>query len=167
MISIVTTNNSRNAWVKLEDKAKDIVVKSSSAIDAVWVYSGAIFRDKNNPANEAPDEEFDNVVRLTTGDFGVLDATYEVIGSFDENKNSQARDYVFEKPHEGRVVYGEQKPDFNLPDSKFPIEHYLVQIDDLEDRCLDFFPVLRNSIELLIEGVETSDLWGDGIASIQ
>lgn len=154
-------NRLGGTWGDLEDKARDIVVSSSFDIEAVWVYSGAIYRDQSNPDAESPDEDFDEVVRLTMGGFGVPDATFKVIGWFDDSHNFQARAYVFEQPHESRIVSGEQRPKFSLPNPKLPAENYLVKIDELEARIgVDFFPMLKNNIEIIVESADNSDLWG-------
>jgi len=153
--------NRGSSWRALEDEARDIVTRSSSGITAIWVYSGAIFRDKQNTANETPDDDFNQVVRLTDSGFAIPDATYKVIGWFDENKKFQTRAYIFEQPHQPRSVSGEQRPDFQLPNQNQDPETFLVKIDDLEERIgVDFFPMLRDDIEHLIEGAENNDLWG-------
>ncbi len=153
--------NQGMSWRKLEDEAREIVKRRTSRIGAIWVYSGTIFRDKHNPANESPDADFNNVVRLKNTGFAVPDATYKVVGWFNESKEFQARAYIFEQQHEPRTVSGEQRPKFHLPDQQSGPEKFLVKIDDLENRIgVDFFPMLQDDSERLIEGAENTNLWG-------
>jgi endonuclease G len=154
-------NRFNSAWRELEDEIRDIVVRSDSGIEAVWTISGTIYRDRQNPDTETPEEDFQNVVRLERGGFGVPDATYKIVGWFDENDRFQARGYVFEQPHSAQQVAGEQTLTFTLGDTRAPLVEYLVRIDEIEQRTgVDFFPMLQDTIEDLIEAVQPQDVWG-------
>ena len=88
-------------------------------------------------------------------------ATYKVVGWFDENDRFQARGYVFEQPHSAQQVAGEQTLTFTLGDTRAPLVEYLVRIDEIEQRTgVDFFPMLQDTIEDLIEAVQPQDVWG-------
>ncbi len=154
-------NRFGSTWGKLEDEIRDVVIRPGSDIDAVWSISGTIYRDKQNPSNETPEEDFQDVVRLSKGAFGVPDATYKVVGWFDVNGRFQARGYVFEQPHTMQVVNNAQEFTYVLGETKGPRTDYLVKIDDIENRMgVDFFPMLKDNIEDLIEGAEPQDVWG-------
>ena len=67
-----------------------------------------------------------------------------IVGWFDENGRFQARGYVYEQTDR----------------MKDPVE-YLTPIREIEERAgLNFFPLLVDSIEDLIEEAETDDMWG-------
>jgi len=151
--------NQGNAWRELEDEVRDVVVRQGSGIDAVWTITGTIYRDENNPAGESPEDDFQNVVRITDG-FGVPDATYKVVGWFDASGRFQARGYVFEQPHTEQQVGGQQQLTYTIP-VQTQAQDFIVRIRDIEDRTgVDFFPMLRDNIENLIEEATPSNLWG-------
>jgi len=130
------------AWRSLEDELRDICKDVDSAIPAIWVISGTLYRDKENPANELPEDDFEDVVRV--GDeFGVPDATYKIVGWFDLYGKFQARGYVFEEK-----VTSDQ------------MEDYLTPIDEIEQRAgVDFFPELADHIENQIESTSYAAMW--------
>ncbi len=140
---------------------RDIVVSPGTDIDAVWTIAGTIYRDETNPAGETPEQDFANVVRLDSGGFGVPDATYKIVGWFDERGFFQARGYVFEQPHSVAVVGGEQQFTYTLGTPTAALTTFIVPIDEIEERTgLDFFPMLRDNIETLVESATAGDLWG-------
>ncbi len=153
-------NRFNSAWRALEDEFRDIVVRPGSEIDAVWTISGTIYRDRQNPNNETPEEDFQNVVRLDRGGFGVPDATYKIVGWFDDNGRFQARGLIFEQPHTAQHVAGEQTLTYTLGDTQAPLAENLVTINEIEERTgVDFFPMLRDNIEDQIESTQPQDLW--------
>lgn len=154
-------NRLDSTWQKLEDEIRDIVSDPQSGIEAVWTISGTIYRDKSNAPGETPEKDFQNVVRLPKGKIGVPDATYKIICWFDENHRFQGQAYVFEQPHTADESGGELALNFTLGNTKASLTTYLVKIDEIEDRTgLDFFPMLQDDIEKLIEGTQYENLWG-------
>lgn len=154
-------NRLNSAWQKLEDEIRDIVVDEDASINGVWTISGTVYRDKTNPDSEAPEDDFDDVVRLPKGGFGIPDATYKIVGWFDENARFQARAYVFEQPHTATVSGNNINLDYSLGNPQAALTTFLVSIVDLEARTgIDFFPMLRDNVENLIEGSAHDDLWG-------
>ena len=66
------------------------------------------------------------------------------MGWFDQNARFQARGYVYEQD-----------------DRDNDLSTYITPIDDIEKRTgLDFFPILKDLIEDLIEGTGYADFWG-------
>lgn len=156
----VDINRNNSSWRTLEDILIEIVEKPDSEIEAIWTYSGAIFRDKTNHVDESAEDDFSDVVRLTEGDFGVPDATYKVVAWFDDEGKFDARAYVFEQPHNSNIVDGQQRPNFNLGNTKLPVVEYLVSIDEVEERSgVDFFPLLANAQEIAIESKVPDSVW--------
>ena len=154
-------NRFGSAWGVLEDEVRDIVVSPGADIEAVWAIAGTIYRDETNPASETPQQDFADVVRLDSGDFGVPDATYKIVGWFDDRGFFQARGYVFDQPHSVQIVNGEQQFTYTLGDPTADLVNFIVAIDEIEERTgLDFFPMLRDDIEDLIEIQVANDLWG-------
>jgi len=154
-----TQINQHGTWRTLEDKIRDVVNDEESGIEAIWTFSGTIYRDKTNPEGETPEDDYQSVVRLPSGGFGVPDATYKIVCWFDEGHDFQGRAYVFEQPHEVGI---DGKLEFELGETKAPLTTYLIKIDDLEKRTgIDFFPMLRDNIENLIEETQYDNLWGE------
>jgi endonuclease G len=154
-------NRLGSSWRTLEDEIRDIVRNNANAIDAVWTFSGTIFRDKVNPAGETPEDDFENAVRLPKGGFGIPDATYKIVCWFDENHRFQVRAYVFEQPHTFDENESDFTLDFELGDTKAPLTTYLVAIDEIEKRTgVDFFPMLKDEIEEIIEETSYTNQWG-------
>ena len=154
-------NRFGSAWGKLENEIRDIVTEPGTEIEAVWTISGTIYRDETNPSSETPEQDFAAVTRLPGGGFGIPDATYKVVGWFDENDRFQARAYVFEQPHTATFNGNDINLTYTLGNTKAPIADYIERIDTLENRTgLDFFPMLQDNIEDLIEGALNQDLWG-------
>ena len=153
-------NRLGGTWGKLEDEIRDVVARPESDVEALWTICGAIFRDSSNPSSESPEKDFASVARIRGG-FGVPDATYRVVSWFDGDGRFQARAYVFEQPHTASGSGDQIKLTFDLGKPDGPLADYLVRIDDLEQRIgVDFFPMLRDNIEDLIERTRYSDLWG-------
>jgi endonuclease G len=135
--------NRGKGWRDLEDAAQEIVKDEDSSIEVIWTISGSIYRDKENPPDETPEEDFAAVQRIGGG-FGVPNATYKIVGWFDEDGHFQARGYVFEQTDRMRRV-----------------ESYLTPIEVIEHRTgLDFFSLLKDDIEELIESTDHEDIWG-------
>ena len=154
-------NRFSSTWRTLEDEIQDIVVDANSGIEAIWTISGTIYRDIDNPATETPEDDFQNVVQFSDGEFGIPDATYKVVGWFDILGNFQARAYVFDQQHHEELVNGEQVLRYTFGDTRADLETYIVRINDVEARTgVDFFPMLRDNIENLIEGALPQDTWG-------
>ncbi len=79
-----------------------------------------------------------------------------------EDHRFQGRAYVFEQPHTAGTNGDALDLNFTLGDTKAPLTTYLIKIDDLEKRTgIDFFPMLRDNIENLIEGTQYDNLWGE------
>jgi len=155
-------NRFDSAWQELEDAIRDIVKGQNPDIEAVWTFSGAIFRDKQNPAGETPEEDFEDVIRLPWGAFGIPDATYKIVAWFDKNARFQARAYVFEQPHEETGLGDSFKLKYSAGNTKDDLYRYIVKIDEVEKRIgVDFFPMLKDNIESIVEGKKFSSLWGD------
>lgn len=134
------TINRGGAWRELEDEIVDVVSNDPAEIEAVWTITGTIWRDAANPAGETPEDDFAAVVRLPSGGFGVPDATYKVVGWFDDSGFFQARAYVFEQPHTASFSGDNISLIYDLGDPQ-PLVKHLVKIDDLEERTgVDFFP---------------------------
>ncbi len=79
-------NRFNSAWRELEDEIQDVVIGPGSQIEAVWTISGTIYRDRENPNSETAEDDFQDVVRLERGGFGVPDATYKIVGWFDDDE---------------------------------------------------------------------------------
>ena len=153
-------NRLGGTWGELENEIRDAVAGPGPDIKALWTISGAIYRDPANPPSETPEEDFAAVARIRGG-FGVPDATYRVVSWFDGNGQFQARAYVFEQPHTAELSGGQIKLAYDLGNPRGPLTAYLEKIDDLEQRIgVDFFPMLRDNIEDLIESTKYSDVWG-------
>ena len=89
------------------------------------------------------------------------DATYKIVGWFDDAGHFQARAYVFEQPHTARATGNQIALDYDLGDPRGPLVDYLVRIDDLEHRIgVDFFPLLRDDVEEAVERTIYEDVWG-------
>ena len=109
---------------------------------AIWIISGTLFRDEDNPEGELPEEDFSNLNKVGDG-FPVPHATYKVVSWFDSEGHFQARGYVFEQ--------NDRDPDTAT---------YLKAIDYIEDRAgIDFFPLLDDSVEAVIEATEYTRMW--------
>ncbi|MCK4625186.1 MAG: DNA/RNA non-specific endonuclease [Phycisphaerae bacterium] len=131
------------AWRNLEDAARDIVSHAGSRIDTVWTISGAIFRRKDGQGT--PETDFQNAKQAKIGSgYPVPTATYKIVAWFDEDGHFQVRGYVFEQS-----------------DKKTKPTDYLKAIDKIETRAgIDFFPMLKDSIEDKVEAEENDDMWG-------
>lgn len=130
-------------WRGLEDAVQQIVVKEGADIEVIWTISGTLYRDEENPDGEAPEDDFANA-EFVGGGFGVPKATYKIVGWFDRQGYFQARGYVFEQT--------DREPE---------VTHYLTPIDEIEERAgVDFFPMLKNYIEKIVEGTEYDNMWG-------
>lgn len=148
--------NRGGAWRQLEDEIEEIFDSGVFEGDAVWTISGALYRDRDNPPDESPADDFARVRRITTG-FGVPYATFKIVAWFEENGFFQARGYVFEQPYrvdaEGNLI-------FEIPDQSQPLANFIEPIDSIEARAgVDFFPHLRDSIENLIERTDYEHPW--------
>ena len=153
-------NRFGSAWAKLEEEIRAVVARPGSDIDALWTISGAIYRDAANAPSETPERDFATVTRIRGG-FGVPDATFRVVSWFDGDGQFQARAYVFEQPHTSEFSGDQIELAYNLGNPRGPLTRYLERTDDLEQRIgVDFFPMLRDNIEDLIESTEYSDVWG-------
>lgn len=146
--------NRGKAWRDLEDELRDIVANEDRGIEMIWVISGSVYRDDENPASEPPESDFADVELIGGTDgkqFGVPDATFKVVGWFDANARFQARGYVFEQSGPGVEMTGLATDP----------ESHIVPIDEIEARTgLDFFPLLKGFIENIVEGAENIDMWG-------
>lgn len=137
--------NQGKAWRGLEDAIQEIV-KDGSPIEVVWTISGTLYRDKTNPPEEKPEQDFQNAAFIGGG-FGVPKATYKIVAWFDVQGRFQARGYVFEQDAPN------PEPD---PDPK----KHLTPIDDIEKRAgVDFFPLLQDEIENLLEAKSHGTMW--------
>lgn len=154
-------NRDGGPWYRLEFEVRDVVADLDNDIDAVWIISGAAYRDTNNPAGETPEQDFQDVVRLPEIGFGVPHATYKIVGWFDGSHRFQARAYIFEQPHTVDVAEEEFTLIFTLGSTHKELDKHLVTIDEVEKRMgIDFFPLLDDDIEDLIEGTDYDNLWG-------
>jgi DNA/RNA endonuclease G (NUC1) len=152
--------NRGKAWGDLEDAARD-VVDPGSDIDVVWVISGALFRDTENPPAESPDEDMERAAEITDG-FRVPYATYKIVAWFGADGDFQARGYVFEQPYDVASGEAPKKSDFTIPDQNRSPVAFIRPIDEIETRAgVDFFPWLRDSIENAIESAHEGNLWGE------
>lgn len=134
MSNVVPQHKDMNgeAWNDLEELHQEAVDDTSLGIDALWVISGPIFE------HGAPQSSVGNGV-------GVPEATYKVIGWFDEAGDFQARGYVVRQEDRER-----DNP-----------ARYLRSIDSIEQATgLDFFPELPAQRAQEIESALPSDLWG-------
>ena len=101
--------NRGTAWRALEDELRDIVADEDRGIEVIWVISGSVYRDAENPASEPPESDFAAVELIGVADgkpFGVPDATFQVVGWFGSNARFQARGYVFAHPGTGGACPG-------------------------------------------------------------
>lgn len=138
--------NMGKGWRDLEDALQEIV-NDGSDIEVIWTISGTLYRDSDNPEDEQPEDDFQKAGLIGDG-FRVPQATYKIVGWFDGRGYFQARGYVFEQGG------SDPEPD---PDPK---EH-LTPIDEIEKRAaVDFFPLLKDYIEDLIEKQTYGDMWG-------
>lgn len=154
-------NRFSSAWGDLEDEVRKVVTKEWTGIEAVWTIAGAVYRDEQNSAGESPEDDFENVVRITKGRIAVPDATYKIVGWFDEQRRFQARAFVFEQPHVAEEEDGELSLSYDLGNTKAPLADYIVSIDELEERTgVDFFPMMRDFIEGIVEEPVHQDVWG-------
>ncbi|MCH8978778.1 MAG: hypothetical protein IH945_05985, partial [Armatimonadetes bacterium] len=66
--------------------------------------------------------------------------------------------YVFEQPH----TKTDDGLTFTIPDQTRPLQEYIVPIDDIEKRTgLDFFPLLKDSLENALETADPDSMWSD------
>ena len=152
-----TINRSPGAWYRIEEAVEAVVGDDTSGIDVVWTISGALFRDNDNPAGEDVKADFDKLGTITSG-FKVPFATFKIVCWFHENGFFHARGYVFEQPY---TVGAAGMLSFAIPAQDRPLTEYIVKIRELEERAgVDFFPLLRDQIEDLVEERTFVTMWG-------
>ncbi|MEM7170657.1 MAG: DNA/RNA non-specific endonuclease [Pseudomonadota bacterium] len=157
-------NRNGSAWRALEKRIVDIDLANRSQVQALWVLSGTLYRDQENPSGETPEEDFVDVARITPGGFGVPDATYKIIAWFDLDGHFHARAFAFEQPHilvpgEEGTENNELKLMFELGNTKADLESFAVSIDHIETRSgIDFFPLLQADLAEELEGVVRANL---------
>jgi DNA/RNA endonuclease G (NUC1) len=148
-------------WRELEDAIRDRVAGdgSDSEDSALWIISGALFQDTNNPGTEAPDADLKKAAMITTG-FRVPYATFKIVTWFDGSGAFQARGYVFEQPYTTHGGQPLSDADFAIPPQDRGAKEFITPIDKIEARAgVDFFPLLKDSIETPLESATPATLW--------
>jgi endonuclease G len=130
MSNIVPQTKSLNQriWAKLENEQRTIV--NSDQIQEIWVISGALY------SNMKP-------IKTVGNGIGVPNATYKIIGWFDENRIFHAQGFIL--PQNAADVQSQS---------------YLASIKSIEEETgLDFFPELPAEESQRIEADKPSKLW--------
>ena len=86
-------------------------------------------------------------------------ANQTVADWFDVDGKFHARGYLFEQPYTHTPP---ELPEFSIPDQSQQLTTYIVAIRDIEARTgVDFFPLLDNPIENIVEVPKLNNLWGE------
>jgi len=152
------TINRGPAWRDLED-AISAAVGPGEDRDAIWVISGSLFRDTENPAGEPVKADLNRAATTQDG-FRVPYATYKIVAWFDRDGKFQARGYLFEQPYDVPAGQSPRSSHFSIPDQDRAAATFIRPIDEIELRAgVDFFPWLTDTVEDAVEAAREATMW--------